>query len=79
MLVAGCWLLVTGYWMLDAGCWLLVAGCWLLDAGCWLLVGAERKSRFQRECWRHKAGPGLWSFSTDWMNRFNFLPKVCSR
>jgi len=36
--VAGCWLLVAGYWLLVAGCWLLDAGYWLLVTGCWLLT-----------------------------------------
>jgi hypothetical protein len=38
MLVAGCSMLVAGYWLLDTGCWILVAGYWLLDTGCWILV-----------------------------------------
>jgi len=38
MLVAGCWILVAGYWWLDTGGWILVAGYWWLDTGCWILL-----------------------------------------
>jgi hypothetical protein len=47
LLVAGCWLLVAGFWLLVAGSWVLVAGCWLLVAGSWVLVAG---------CWLLVAG-----------------------
>ncbi|WAN69757.1 hypothetical protein BJP36_37320 [Moorena producens JHB] len=71
MLVAGCWLSVTGCWLLVAGCRLQVAGCWLLVVGCRLQdIGYITKRRCQKPLCVHNLPP----FDLSTWNRTTFPP-----
>jgi len=50
LLVASCWLRVTGYWLLVAGCWLLVAGYWESVHGVVELLESSNNNQKKDRC-----------------------------